>query len=675
MRRRKILGLAIVWIAAIVLVTRIEGQNQAPKFDLETPVVALQEGAPPSTPDLLLIAVPLKNVGNATATNVTVRQVIMGPGLRQIPAALPLSLGDIPAGEDVVINVGFSNVATNSRPPLIVQGSFSYNGRTQSFQANIVAPPPAPNAGERQGAEAAIVPDTTDGGDSFPPAPPHTLEDANDEEHDFPIPQGRLIGDLMPPNESVELPDSRPVAGPRLRAFAANDPLSLVRLGTQAVQNNPNNFFPWDPSGASADYHVGDAALNRIVFLTGNTYVLLSTNGGTSFTKLDPTTFFNTNFDGGLCCDQVVQYIPQINRFVWLMQFWPVQLYDANGHPLYGSDGKPLKGKNRIRIAAASPSQVAASGGKLWTYWDMTSYGTFDAGDAWMDYPDMSYTDNFLHISIDMQGSGLFVIRAPLSEIQAGTTLHLRYTDPANGKVAFGSHLTQDSTDAAYWFGQVSTSSLRIFEWLDSSTSYSWRTLNVNSWNNSDYKTLAPNNVDWLSFGFGRAQVRGATAQYPTIASFSRLIKIAWSAARGGGFAQPYVRILDVVKTTLPGSSPVWSAGNDKAIWNSNFAFQHPYMSTNSNHEVGINLAYGGPNDYPTPLVGFVGDKIMHFANKSTTAIGRWGDYSAIRKHPNNPALFSTSDYFLQAGTAETPSRVVHQYRLWGRSADVGGTF
>jgi hypothetical protein len=670
MQKRKALGLSALLAVSIALVTQIEGQNKAPKFDLETPVVALQEGAPPA-PDLLLVAVPLKNVGSAAATNVVVRQVIMGPGLRQIPATLPLSLGDIPAGEDVILNLGFSNVPPNGRPPVIVEGSFTYNGRTQSFQANVVAPPPSPNAGEKDGARADIAPETTNGGDSFPPAPPHTAEDANDEEHDFPVPQGRLIGDLMPPNDSVELPDTRTPSGPRLRAFAINDPVSFFRLGTQAVQNNPGSFFPWDPSGASADYHITDAALNKVVFLTGNTYALLSTNGGTSFTKLDPTTFFNTNFDGGLCCDQVVQYIPQINRFVWLMQFWPVQLSDSNGKPLFDGNGKAIKGKNRIRIATASPSQVASSGGKLWTYWDLTSYGTFNAGNAWMDYPDMSYTNDYLHVSIDMQGSGLFVIRAPLSEIQAGTTLHLRYTDPANGSVAFGSHLTQDSTDAAYWFGQVSTSSLRIFEWPDNSNSYSWRTLNVNSWNNSSYQTLAPNNVDWLSFGFARAQVRGATVEYPSL-GYSRIVKIAWSAARGGGFPQPYVRLLDVLKTTLPGSSPVWSVANDKAIWNANFAFQHPYMSTNSNHEVGINLAYGGPNDYPTPLVGFVGDKIMHFANKSTTAIGRWGDYSAIRKHPNNPALFSTSDYFLQKGTAETPAKVVHQYRLWGRTADNG---
>ena len=295
-----------------------------------------------------------------------------------------------------------------------------------------------------------------------------------------------------------------------------------------------------------------------------------------------------------------------------------------------------------------------------------------------MDYPDMSYTNGYLHISIDMQGSGLFVIRGPLNEIQNGLTWHLRYTNPADGNVAFGSHLTQDSPDAAYWFGQVSTSKIRIFEWLDSSNSYSWRTRDINSYKNTDYKTLAPNGTDWLSFGFGRTAVRGATVQAPNIVTgpiTTRVIKVAWSAARGGGFPQPYVRILDIIKQTVAGTT-LWFAGNDKEIWNSNFAFQHPYMSTNSNGEVGINTAYGGPSDYPTPLTGFVGDNTMYFANKSTTAIGRWGDYSAIRKHPNNPKLFSISDYFLQAGSGDFPSgRVIHQYRLFGRTADVGGTF
>src|SRR5678816_4929908 len=96
---------------------------------------------------------------------------------------------------------------------------------------------------------------------------------------------------------------------------------------------------------------------------------------------------------------------------------------------------------NRIRIASASPQQVASSNATAWTYWDMTS-ATFNLGNNWMDYPDMAFTNNFLFISTDRVSLGLFVVRIPLNEIRDSLTIHLRYTDPANGGTAYGSHLT-----------------------------------------------------------------------------------------------------------------------------------------------------------------------------------------------------------------------------------------
>ena len=77
---------------------------------------------------------------------------------------------------------------------------------------------------------------------------------------------------------------------------------------------------------------------------TANRYVSYSTDGGDTFTSLDPTTIFDNTADGGFCCDQIVQYAPSIDRFIWLMQFST------------GTDGK-----NRLRIAAASPETVVSS--------------------------------------------------------------------------------------------------------------------------------------------------------------------------------------------------------------------------------------------------------------------------------------------------------------------------
>src|SRR5207244_6819679 len=75
---------------------------------------------------------------------------------------------------------------------------------------------------------------------------------------------------------------------------------------------------------------VSNAARNgNVVMLSYNTRVMLSTNGVTSYTELDPTTIFPSGptkdaagnlLDKGLCCDQIIRYAPQLDRFVWLMQ-------------------------------------------------------------------------------------------------------------------------------------------------------------------------------------------------------------------------------------------------------------------------------------------------------------------------------------------------------------------
>jgi hypothetical protein len=146
------------------------------------------------------------------------------------------------------------------------------------------------------------------------------------------------------------------------------------------------------------------------------------------------------------------------------------------------------------------------------------------------------------------------------------------------------------------------------------------------------------------------------------------IVKVAWSPGRGGGFAQPYVRMVDFLD-----AGATLLKLSESQIWNSNYAFQHPYLSTNNQGEVGISVGFGGPSNYPTPLVGFVGDSTLYYANTSTTSIERWGDYSAMRKHSPNASLFSVSNYFLQSQSQSevTGGRVVHQYILFGRGLNL----
>ncbi len=56
------------------------------------------------------------------------------------------------------------------------------------------------------------------------------------------------------------------------------------------------------------------------VLITSNDQDAISTDGGNTFTDLNPTTVF-PNTAGGFCCDQVVAYIPRVHRFVWVLQY------------------------------------------------------------------------------------------------------------------------------------------------------------------------------------------------------------------------------------------------------------------------------------------------------------------------------------------------------------------
>ncbi len=702
MRYRKALALSGLLAAVLIVVATLsQGQTGPAQFDTGKAGLAWED-------DKLLVAIPLKNISEGIATNVSIANILLGPQPLLKPASLPLALGDIPAGKDVLLQLAFSSVGLSrvGQPPLIIIGSLTYAGRTQAFQVQSFLTLPPPNDGVRDSVEALVPAQDAEGG-NYPPSDTFDPMDANPEQEGLPLPEGKQVGDGRPdsPTTDATADDGggygvRAVGGSvanremrqapglvRGASLTANTPVTTVRWKALGVQGG-FGLLPWDPSGASVD--VGGTAVSasdsRLVFLTGNTYVLISTDGGAHFSRLNPTTLFPNNFDGGMCCDQVVQYVPSIDRIVWLMQFSPVQL----------SPDPPIVGRNRIRIAAASPAQIIASGGKSWKYWDMTSYGTFNFGDDWIDYPDMAFSNKFLYMSIDRVNlHGLFVIRVPLADIQASAPLHIQFTNPGVGSVAYFGHLAQDSPDAAYWFGHVTNSSLRVFEWPDSSPSYNWRTLTVDTWSDSDYEsdcqsggplgdgsTYDPTN--WLAFH--TSAIRAATVQIPfqvqtTLlgTTVKRVIKIAWSAARDSNFPEPYVRVLDIVKETDDlGLITNWYTGNRQQIWNSKLAYQFPYMTTNSNGEVGISLTYGGGyyGTFPSPVVGFVGDYHLYVAGQSSWAIYRWGDYTTIRKHGGNTKLFSVSDYYLQApASVYMVPEVVHQYRLFGRTADVGGTY
>jgi hypothetical protein len=353
-----------------------------------------------------------------------------------------------------------------------------------------------------------------------------------------------------------------------------------------------------------------------VLFITANWTAAYSTNGGSSFTQIDPTTIF-PNDAVGFCCDQIVQYVASIDRFIWLLQ-----------------------GPGGYHLASASPQQIINGGGRAFrTYWNLTP-SVFGSTGSGFDYPDMSVGNNFLYVSWDANCSpncngGLQVARIPLSQIQAGGTINIGYTHQSDSNLAWGSHLTQDTEDEIFWAGHEDTSELRVFSLAENSNTYFWRDIGISSWANNTQSSLTPDSQDWLKFGFPGTAVIGATRS-------GNQLWFAWTAGTDSNFKQPHVEIV-----TLDRSNN-FSKIQQVQIWNNSYAFAYPALATNAcTGEIGLSLAFGGNmNFYENHVVGFWGDFVVYTTTNSNSGVNRYGDYMTIRQAPGlNGAYFNAFGY------------------------------
>jgi hypothetical protein len=382
------------------------------------------------------------------------------------------------------------------------------------------------------------------------------------------------------------------------------------------------------------------------IFATANWTAAYSTNGGGSFTQLDPTTIF-PNDAVGYCCDQVVQYVPGIDRFIWLLQ--------GNGY----------------RIASASPANVKSSGGTAWTYWNLTP--AFFGLTGSLDYPDVSVGAHYLYLSFDEVGTGLMVARISLAQLQAGGTITVEWTDPKNGGPAYGGHVMQDTGNEAFWAGHNSTSQMRIFSLAEGSTTYFWRDVNIGSWSNTGLSSTSPDGIDFLTKlrNFPDNAVIGATrAPGPSSTSnelFSDGLWFAWSAGTDSNFAQPHIEMV-----TLDRSNN-FAVAQQVQIWNSTYAYVYPALATNAcTSEVGFSIEGGGDGNYENHLVGFWGDFVAYITTNSNIGTTRFGDYVTIRQDPTpelHGAFFDAFGYGLDKPSAgQTGTQTDVRYVQFGRA-------
>jgi hypothetical protein len=143
------------------------------------------------------------------------------------------------------------------------------------------------------------------------------------------------------------------------RAAAADEPpLAHAATGFQFTAHLGSITAPGSGYYVESPQEPSAASDGQYVLETGNTWAAWSTDYGQHFTPLDVTKIFPTyassvGVSSGICCDQVVRYIPSIDRFVWVMQY----NVDPN-----------VTSRDALAIAVASPADLAANPITAWSW-------------------------------------------------------------------------------------------------------------------------------------------------------------------------------------------------------------------------------------------------------------------------------------------------------------------
>jgi hypothetical protein len=421
-----------------------------------------------------------------------------------------------------------------------------------------------------------------------------------------------------------------------------------------------DGFAGFSVSDNVPDATGADGGEMGVVLRAYNAYLDVSTDRGLTFKRYDPRTFFTASLGAGLSGDQVIIYIPRIDRFVWFMQH-----------------SKSASGEGAFRLAVATPQAIRNDPKFAWTSFDFIA-GDFGDSTQDLDFPDLVASAGFLYVGTDVfaapaspgakaKAVGRLIFRVPLDDLKT-TSIGFTWVKITDILGTLKAKFAQGSTPGALWSGHQDNSTLRIWEWPDSSTSSpASHDVDVATWDNTvaNITSTAPDgSTDWLTnlSGSIRNQVLGAARRGDDL-------WLAWTAGKGDGgaggfsFPHPHVRVAQVNVSN-------WTLKSEMQVWNSAHAFAYPVLNVNGRGEVAIGVGFGGPPMNPDSAFGIIGDFVVWFVNGSDRALMRWGDYLAIRRDSRSDDLFAGFGYFTMNTTKRTVGYLFNPYYVrFGRKS------
>jgi hypothetical protein len=432
------------------------------------------------------------------------------------------------------------------------------------------------------------------------------------------------------------------------RALAPGD-FAFFRI-SQPGTGTPGTGLVYWPNEPTA------AENGRVCFYAGNVWARLSGDHGQTWVTIDPTTLFPTA-DSGVTGDFVTYYERTHEIMIWYLQY------------------KKDPNQNNIQRLAVAVGQDNLANSR-WTYWDFSaaSFG-FPSG-RWLDYPDMAVTDSRLYITTNVISNGSLVgtviYRLNLDELAAQGTVHYDWIAPLIGTSSWASlrlvQGVQGTTTTMYAATHVDNNTLRIYTWLDGSSSMTSVDRDVTAWQTGTSSASSPDGTNWLAAD--KHRVLGAWLA-------GNRIGFMWDSAQGGGYTWPNVRWARFDFTL--------NLADQGTIWNGAYAWAYPSAHRNDAQAVGGTIHVGGGNPaatnafpYPTPVAwisdaynsfGLLGDAVAFDAGAKGPVANRYGDYCSTRMHDRYSLTWIGTGYAL-TGNGNSNSDYRPDYVWFGRLGD-----
>ena len=362
------------------------------------------------------------------------------------------------------------------------------------------------------------------------------------------------------------------------------------------------------------------------VLITGNWYASFSTDGGSTFSFVNPFTSFPTIPGQGFCCDQVAIYDPVHDVMIWYLQY----INDSNG--------------NTGRIAVAQGSDITS---QQWRIYDLTPQSVGGWNQEWFDYPAITVSDDFLYFTTNLfttttnSYTRTLGMRIPLAELAAYQPLSLDFFDT---NTAFSLRPTRGAVGTMHFGSTISNTTLRVLTWPENSLSISVDDVAIQFFSNAQRVAPGPDGRDWL----GRVDQR-ITGAWKS----GNQLGFAWTAAQDANFPFPHVRVAIVDANTR-------ALLSQPHLWNPDFAYAYPATSPNSNGTVGISVAFGGNQFLPSHALGWFDSSSGTW--ELTTAVSgtsgpndnRSGDYHDVQPHPTMNSSWVATGFTLEGGASRT---------------------